>query len=63
MAVSGDITEDRLGLCPEEENLLAQTVTAILRTINDDDCWDGDDDDFVVAVALIVIQTCKKRIN
>ena len=33
VAVSGDITEDRLGLCPEEENLLAQTVTAILRTI------------------------------
>ena len=26
VAVSGDITEDRLGLCAEEENLLAQTV-------------------------------------
>ena len=33
VAVSGDITEDRLGLCPEEENLLAQTVTAIARII------------------------------
>ena len=29
VAVSGDITEDRLGLCAEEENLLAQTVIGI----------------------------------
>ena len=29
VAVSGDITEDRLGLCAEEENVLAQTVISI----------------------------------
>jgi len=31
VAVSGDITEDRLGLCPEEENLLAQTVHIVFH--------------------------------
>ena len=30
VAVSGDITEARLGLCEEEENVLAQTVSRIV---------------------------------
>ena len=30
VAVSGDITEDRLGLSEEEENVLAETVSSSL---------------------------------
>ena len=33
VAVSGDITEARLGLCEEEENVLAQTVSRIVFII------------------------------
>jgi len=31
VAVSGDITEDRLGLCEEEENVLAETVNIVFH--------------------------------